>query len=238
MDSVSADYQNIEWLHVSIRNQRGDLKLDVSFALRARSAVLFGPSAAGKTSILRAIAGLDVPQSGNVVLLGEDLTRNPPQSRRVGFVMQQPSLFPHMTVAENVAFGAPDDGRAILNEFQLSQLASRRPESLSGGERQRVALVRALAARPRALLLDEPFSAMDAATKLQTMQQLDDWLANNPTPVLFVTHDIAEVFSRKAEVVLLERGKVRGQGAAEKVLAEQRLKLLSQLGFPGMTQLT
>jgi molybdate transport system ATP-binding protein len=164
------------------------------------------------------------------VLLGENLGRNPPQSRRVGFVMQQPSLFPHMTVAENVAFGAQDGGRAILNEFQLDHLATRRPENLSGGERQRVALVRALAARPRALLLDEPFSAMDAATKLQTMQQLDDWLAHNPTPVLFVTHDIAEVFSRKAEVVLVERGKVRGQGAAEKVLAEQRLTLLSQLG--------
>lgn len=222
-----------EWLRVHLRSKRGDLTLDVSLALSARSVVLFGPSGAGKTSILRAIAGLDAAADSQVVLLGEDLTGRSPQLRHVGFVMQQPSLFPHMTVAENVAFGAKAHSRAILEEFQLGPLSRRRPSVLSGGERQRVALVRALAARPRALLLDEPFSAMDAETKEQTMRQLDAWLFHTPIPVLFVTHDIAEVFSRKAEVVLLERGRVRGQGAAETVLAEQRLMLLSQLGSRG-----
>jgi ABC-type sulfate/molybdate transport systems ATPase subunit len=181
---------------------------------------------------LRAIAGLDIPNDGNIFLLGEDLARKSPQSRRVGFVMQQPSLFPHMTVAQNVAFGARAHSQSVLEEFQINHLAHRLPAKLSGGERQRVALVRALAAKPRALLLDEPFSAMDAATKELTMYQLDAWLLHNPTPVLFVTHDIAEVFSRKAEVILLDRGRVRGQGAADVVLAEQRLTLLSRLNSP------
>ena len=218
------------WLRVGFRARRGDLELDVSFALSAGYAVLFGPSGAGKSSVLRVIAGLDDAGHGDAELFGEKLRRSLPQSRRVGFVMQQPSLFPHMTVGENVGFGARGDGTAVLEEFGLGQLGKRRPGTLSGGERQRVALARALAARPRALLLDEPFSAMDAATKEQTMRQLDRWLERNPIPVLFVTHDIAEVFSRRAEVVLLERGKVCGQGRADVVLAEQRRVLLEQLG--------
>jgi molybdate transport system ATP-binding protein len=227
--SLGARPANSEWLRVDFRERRGELELDVSFASSARSVVLFGPSGAGKTSVLRAIAGLDIPSDGNIFLLGEDLARKSPQARRVGFVMQQPSLFPHMTVAQNVAFGARAHSQNILEEFQINHLGHRLPAKLSGGERQRVALVRALAAKPRALLLDEPFSAMDAATKEQTMDQLDAWLRHNSTPVLFVTHDIAEVFSRKAEVILLDRGRVRGQGAAEMVLAEQRLTLLSRL---------
>jgi molybdate transport system ATP-binding protein len=230
--SLSAGPADGEWLRVDFRERRGELELDVSFASSARSVVLFGPSGAGKTSVLRAIAGLDIPNDGTIFLLGEDLARKSPQSRRVGFVMQQPSLFPHMTVAQNVAFGARAHDRSILEEFQIGHLGHRIPAKLSGGERQRVALVRALAAKPRALLLDEPFSAMDAATKEQTMDQLDAWLRHNPTPVLFVTHDIAEVFSRKAEVILLDRGRVRGQGVAEVVLAEQRLTLLSRLNSP------
>ena len=222
-----------EWLRLDFKSQRGELALDVSCAVSARSVVLFGPSAAGKTSVLRAIAGLDFPRSGKIVLFGDSLGRIPAQMRRVGFVMQQPSLFPHMTVAENVGFGARGDGRAVLEEFQLEALAERRPARLSGGERQRVALARALAARPRALLLDEPFSAMDAATKEQTMRQLDGWLGRNQIPVLFVTHDVVEVFARGAEVVLLERGRVCGQGSADVVLAEQRRALLGNLGVVG-----
>ena len=232
MASLSTRPANGEWLRVDFRERRGELELDVSFASSARSVVLFGPSGAGKTSVLRAIAGLDIPNDGNIFLLGENLARQSPQSRRVGFVMQQPALFPHMTVAQNVAFGARAHSHSILEEFQINHLGRRLPAKLSGGERQRVALVRALAAEPRALLLDEPFSAMDAATKEQTMHQLDAWLLHNPTPVLFVTHDIAEVFSRKAEVILLDRGRVRGQGAADVVLAEQRLTLLSRLNSP------
>lgn len=230
MADGGAGHAKDEWLSVQLRGQRGDLALDVSFSLRARTVVLFGPTGAGKTSVLRAIAGLDTLENSRINLLGQDLTGHSTQQRHVGLVMQHPSLFPHMTVAENVAFGARAHGRAILEEFQLGPLSRRRPSVLSGGERQRVALVRALAARPRALLLDEPFSAMDAATKEQTMRQLDAWLAHTPIPVLFVTHDIAEVFSRNADVVLLERGKVRGQGTAETVLAEQRLLLLAKLG--------
>lgn len=218
-----------EWLRVNFRSSRGGLELNVKFALRALSAVLFGPSGAGKTSVLRMIAGLDTPQSGEIALFGKNLAGNSPQERRVGLVMQQPSLFPHMTIEENVRFAAAAGSVEALEEFQLQALAKRRPATLSGGERQRVALARALAAKPQALLLDEPFSAMDAATKEQTMSQLDAWLARNPVPVLFVTHDLSEVFSREAEVVLLDRGVVRDQGAAAIVLAEQRAVLLARL---------
>ena len=219
-----------EWLRVDFRAKRGELEMDVRFSLEQRSAVLFGHSGAGKTSVLRAIAGLDAALHGEIALLGQVLGRTSPQERHVGFVMQQPALFPHMTVQDNIAFGARDHGARVMEEFGLQALAKRRPAMLSGGERQRVALARALAAGPKALLLDEPFSAMDAATKAQTMTQLDAWLARNPVPVLFVTHDIAEVFLREAEVVFLERGKVTAQGAAQVVLAEQRASLLRQLG--------
>src|SRR5215217_3533717 len=166
-------------LDVSIDRQLEGFTLDVTFSTAAQMTALVGPSGSGKTLTLRTIAGILAPDAGRIVLDGEPLFDSerdidlPPQARRVSYVPQQYALFPHLTVEDNVGFGLRGVNTAerrrrigeLLELVELSGLERRRPHQLSGGQQQRVALARALIVRPRLLLLDEPFSALDASIR-------------------------------------------------------------------------
>jgi sulfate transport system ATP-binding protein len=163
---------------------------------------LLGPSGSGKSTLLRVIAGLETPDSGEIVISGEDATALAPQKRGVGFVFQHYAAFKHMTVFENVAFGLkirkhPKDVirknvHELLELVQIEGFAGRYPTQLSGGQRQRMALARALAVEPQVLLLDEPFGALDAQTRLRMQEWLIGLLAERATATLLVTHDVEE----------------------------------------------
>ena len=201
-----------------------ELELDVS-----RTVALVGPSGAGKTSVLRVIAGLLVPSRGRVSLDGErwlDTEQGlslPPERRRVGLVFQDYALFPHLTVSGNVAFGA---GRRAVDEllerFRIAHLASAHPEELSGGERQRVALARALAREPAVLLLDEPLAALDAHTKSEVRHELAELLRELALPTLLVTHDYEDAAALADEVGVLVEGRLRQLGPPAELVARPR----------------
>ncbi|MFN8217399.1 MAG: ABC transporter ATP-binding protein [Solirubrobacterales bacterium] len=193
---------------------------------------LCGPSGAGKSSLLRAVAGLLTPAAGRVAL-GEEVWFDaeqgvdlPPERRRCGLLFQDYALFPRMTAWRNVAYGIGGPRRArraaaeaMLARFGVADLAAARPGALSGGERQRVALARALAARPGALLLDEPLSALDAATRRGAIERLREALGELEVPALLVTHSFDEAALLAAEVAILDRGAVVQRGGAAEISA-------------------
>lgn len=168
-----------------------DFHVDVALDARAGVTVLFGPSGAGKSTVLRAIAGLIPLSAGHVRFDGHEWTRLPPERRAVGYVFQGSALFPHLTVADNIAFGAPtyEDARRWLERLHLKGLAERKPASLSGGEAQRVALARALARKPRVLLLDEPFASLDDPLRDALLAEVKSLVAEEALVALLVTHD-------------------------------------------------
>lgn len=238
------------YMRIGAEQRLGSLRLDVSCELTDPWTVLFGPSGAGKSSLLRLIAGLPSqrgrPTAGQLIFRGQTLMDvgrgiwTPPAERGIGFVMQRPALFPHMDVAGNVGFGLRGVSRAdrrrrameMLSLFSAEPLAKRKPKSLSGGERQRVALARALAPEPRMLLLDEPFTGLDAALKQSILANLIAWLGERQIPALYVSHDVVEAFETGADVIVLRDGAVEAQGAARMVLAEERERLLRRLDGP------
>jgi putative spermidine/putrescine transport system ATP-binding protein len=178
---------------------------------------LLGPSGCGKTTLLRIVAGLLAADRGSVRLDGEDITAKPPHRRDVGVVFQNYALFPHLSVAENVAFGLKARRRSasdieptvkrFLELVHLTDFAGRSVRALSGGQQQRVAVARALAVRPKLLLLDEPFSALDAFTREELQDHLLDlWADGRPTLIL-VTHDVDEALALGDRVVVM-----RGHG--------------------------
>ena len=201
-----------------------EFTLDVELELARGVTVLAGPSGAGKSTLLRIVAGLVRPDAGRVVLGGRVLhgpgVDVPPFRRDVAYLFQEYALFPHLDVLDNVAYGLAARGvpreqrraRALewLERLGLAALARARPRALSGGERQRAALARALAWTPRALLLDEPFAALDAATRLRVRDEVRATLAPLDVPVVLVTHDEADVAAFAAPVVRLERGRLAG----------------------------
>ncbi len=200
--------------------------LELDATLSAHVTAVFGPSGAGKTSLLEAVAGLRHPERGRIVLSGRVLddaargVRVPPRQRAVGYVTQDDSLFPHLSVAGNLRYGA---GRGlaerpalaedrVVDVLGLSLLLDRRPSTLSGGERRRVALGRALLSAPEILLLDEPLSGLDRVLKDRVLEHLLKVKAAFPLPVLYVTHEAAEVVALADEVVILESGRVAALG--------------------------
>ena len=221
-------------LHATIHLQRGRFTLDAALGAPAGVTALLGPSGAGKSLTLQAIAGLAAIAAGRVTLNGRTLTDTqtgvalPPRLRRVGYVPQSYALFPHLSVAGNIAYGLPraldraarakrlDD---LLALGRLEGYEERRPRDLSGGEAQRVAVLRALAAEPEALLLDEPFSALDAPTRAAVRDDLGALIAASGLPALLVTHDLAEARALAGRLALLVDGRVIVEGPIEEALA-------------------
>lgn len=197
-------------LHAHLVTTLGDFSLDVELRAAPGVTVLFGPSGAGKTSVLRALAGLIPLRSGFVRFGAEEWTPLPPERRAVGYVFQSSALFPHLTVEENVRFGAPSSESATkwLERFKLGALASRRPASLSGGEAQRVALARALARQPKVLLLDEPFSSLDDARRDELLLEVKAVVASEQLVTVLVTHDRAEGERLGGAFLLVNAGRV------------------------------
>lgn len=187
---------------------------------------VLGPSGGGKTTLLRIVAGLDRPDAGRVEVLGREVDGPgvfvPPEARRVGLVFQDYALFPHFTALENAAFGVPGpEGRAraaeTLGVLGLSERAGQRPAELSGGEQQRVALARALAPRPAVLLLDEPFSNLDAALRAGVREEVAGLLRGLGATAVLVTHDREEAFALADRVALLIDGVVLRSGTPEEL---------------------
>jgi len=184
--------------------------------------VLFGPSGAGKTTLLRLIAGLERPDSGSILFRGREwfgAACLEPQARRASFLFQDYALFPHLTVAGNVAFGSRSREKTaqIVEAFGLSELSGRLPRALSGGQQQRVALARALAADPALLLLDEPLSALDAATRVRMRQELRRALLASSVPALVVTHDRTEAIALGDWIAVMVDGAIRQTGPVQEV---------------------
>jgi len=204
-------------LQARLRKRLPHFTLDVDINCPAGAIlVLTGPSGAGKTTLLRLLAGLDAPDAGRISL-GEALWCDTeravwlrPQERGIGLVFQEYSLFPHMTLAQNVAYATRDRELAasLLSLFGIAHLAGARPGGMSGGERQRGALCQALARRPKALLLDEPFSALDAATRAALREELLRIRERFAIPIVHVTHDLAEAALLGDTVLSIDRGLV------------------------------
>lgn len=233
-------------LEADVHVSRGGFRLEARFELGSGWTVLFGPSGAGKTTLLRILSGLLTPDCGRITLRGQVLTdaaarlNVPPGERHIGFVTQQAALFPHLSGRANVAFGLHGLGRddcerrvaEMLELFDASSFADRRPAALSGGEQQRIALARALAPQPELLLLDEPFAALDLTTKSTIVEKLHA----SGVPVLYVSHALADAWEMNADAIVLEAGKVEAHGLARDVLAPYRDRLLEQLGTSAVSE--
>jgi molybdate transport system ATP-binding protein len=238
-------------LTVKMQHRVGTVSLDVSFALTQPWTVLFGPSGSGKTTVLRTIAGFTRPDAGRIVRGSDVLVDReagvfvPAHQRPVRSAGQTARLFPHMPVRTNVLFGSgwsskPDEGielaDQVLELFRLGGFAERMPRDLSGGERQRVSVARAVVSAvtfrgpgTALLLLDEPFSGLDAAVRDELLTELREWLVRWKTPVLSVTHDVGEAFQLGAEVIRIADGRTVQQGPVGEVLDEERRRLMEQL---------
>jgi molybdate transport system ATP-binding protein len=206
---------------VPLRSFQLRLALDVG----RETFALVGPSGAGKTTVLRAIAGLVKPRQGRISLNGHVLfdaaarVDEPPEERRVGLVFQEYALFPHMTVAQNVGYAGRAHVADLLDRFGIAHLARARPRELSGGERQRVALARALARQPDVLLLDEPLSALDAHTRAGIRAELKQILDGLGLPVLLVTHDFQDATVLADHVAVVVEGRILQLGTPAELIA-------------------
>ncbi len=188
---------------------------------------LLGPSGCGKTTLLRVVAGFESPSAGQVLLFGRPIDAAPPHRRPVNTVFQSYALFPHMSVAENVAFGLRRLGRAerevrervgaMLELVKLTAYAGRRPGQLSGGQQQRVALARALAPSPRVLLLDEPLSALDLKLRQAMRLELKELQRETGITFVFVTHDQQEALSMSDRVAVMSEGRLQQVGTPAEV---------------------
>ncbi len=224
-------------LSVEIAHPFGDFALDAAFEAPEGVTALFGRSGAGKTTVVNAVAGLLRPQRARIVL-GERVLcdtqagiRLPPHKRRIGYVFQEGRLFPHLSVAANLAYPARMAGRRpdraetdrIVEMLGIGPLLGRRPGALSGGEKQRVALGRALLAAPDMLLMDEPLAALDAGRKAEILPHIERLRDEFRMPILYVSHALEEVARLATTVVLLEEGRVTRAGPAEALFADPDL---------------
>jgi ABC-type Fe3+/spermidine/putrescine transport system ATPase subunit len=199
---------------------------------------LLGPSGCGKTTLLSILAGFVTPDAGQVLIDGQDMTHVPPHRRPVNTVFQDYALFPHMDVLDNVAFGLRMDGigkreardraRTALAGVDLEQHARHRPSALSGGQRQRVALARALVKRPKVLLLDEPFAALDLQLRRRMQLELRQLHRESKTTFVFVTHDQEEAAVLSDKIAVLRDGRVQQLSSAAEIYDQPRNRFVAE----------
>ena len=212
-----------------------DLTLDI---FEREFFCLLGPSGCGKSTLLRMLAGFEEPSAGQVFLAGKNLVGVPPYRRPVNMMFQSYALFPHMTVAGNVAFGLKQDRLPkaeiaarvgeMLRLVQLEPLAKRYPEQLSGGQRQRVALARALAKRPKVLLLDEPLAALDKKLREETQFELMDIQVRLGTTFVVVTHDQDEAMTMADRIAVMDKGKVVQVGPPGEIYEQPKTRFIAE----------
>lgn len=204
--------------------RREGFTLRASFDLEGSSIGIFGPSGAGKTTMLEIIAGLVRPEGGSVSLDGRDLTPLPARARRIGYVPQDDTLFPHLSPRANLLYGAIARGNGhprvheTLELLEISALLSRRVSDLSGGERRRIAIGRALLSSPSLLLLDEPMSGLDASLRGRALELLARVRSSLDIPLVLVSHEREDMKTLCDRVVLMDRGEVVGAGDAAALL--------------------
>src|SRR6202453_1009603 len=256
----SADSPLTARIRKSFVSAERQFTLDVKFSAAPGFTILFGPSGAGKTTILDCLAGLATPDDGRITVDDrvlfegnaggknnnrggnrEPVRKNVPVAKRgVGYVLQDLALFPHLSVEQNTEYGIANLPRAerkqrasaMFEEFRIAHLRRRFPGEISGGERQRVALARALVTDPCVLLLDEPLAALDAATKAKILDDLRRWNQAHRIPILYVTHSREEVIALGERVLVMEHGRIAAQGTPHEVLRATLQESVAQLvGF-------
>lgn len=216
-------------LRVNVEKKLGEFSLQASFESEGRVTGLFGASGAGKSSLINMIAGLLRPDRGTIVIDGEIVDDTaagihvPTWRRRIGYVFQDARLFPHLNVAQNLDYGRrmnrlasdPAQRARVVALLDIGALLDRRPGKLSGGERQRIALGRALLSKPRLLLLDEPLGALDEARKLEILPYLVRLRDEANVPMVYVSHDVAELRQLATQIVMLRQGQVTSFGGVK-----------------------
>ncbi len=232
------------FLEVRLVGTAGILALDLNFSLKRNWTALFGPSGAGKSTILHALCGMVPSLEQRLFCDGDDLSRTPTHLRRFALVSQRTLLFPHLSAKDNVLFGlhARNDVRQLrrggeadrlLGQFRATAFAHKFPHQLSGGEQQRIALARAVASRPRLLLLDEALTGLERSLRWDLLTELRTWQHTSGMSILSVTHDIAEASTTADDVLRLEGGRIVAQGPPAEVLRDERLAMLQVLERTG-----
>ncbi|SMP66327.1 ABC transporter ATP-binding protein [Anoxynatronum buryatiense] len=218
----------LELVNVSKKLDRQSIIQSVSFRTpKGCFHTILGDSGTGKTTLLKLIAGLEKPEEGHILLEGRDVTAVPAEGRRIPMIFQQPLLFPHLTVYQNIAFGLETAGwnkgkirnqvQALLAVLQISELELRIPGTLSGGQQQRVSIARALAPGNPLVLMDEPFSSLDPSLRRELGQQVKTLQRQMNLTVIFVTHDVTEALQLSDEILLLKEGKVLESGTPQEL---------------------
>jgi molybdate transport system ATP-binding protein len=216
-------------LRVDITKKLGEFSLEASFTSEGRVTGLFGASGAGKTSLINMIAGLLKPDRGIIAIDGETLDDTekrlhvPAHRRRIGYVFQDARLFPHLDVGQNLDYGRrmnrltedPAQRKRVTELLDIGHLLDRRPGKLSGGERQRVALGRALLSKPRLLLMDEPLGSLDEGRKVEILPYLARLRDEANVPMVYVSHDAAELRQLATQIVMLRGGRVTALGGVK-----------------------
>jgi len=224
-------------VEIDIGHRLGAFTLEARLSAPAGLTALFGPSGSGKTSLVNIIAGLLRPDRGRVVVDGEvlvDIERSifvPAHRRRVGYVFQEGRLFPHLSVRQNLLYGRwfasggnDRDAGHIIDLLGIGALLDRRPAALSGGEKQRIAIGRALLAKPRIVLMDEPLASLDEARKAEILPYIERLRDRSRVPIVYVSHSLAEVTRLATTLIVLADGKVAATGPTDQIM--QRLDLL------------
>lgn len=229
-------------VEISVAHRLGTFALEAGFASDGRLTALFGRSGSGKTSLVNVISGLIRPQAGRVVIDGRAMVDSeaglfvPKHRRRIGYVFQEARLFPHLSVRQNLLYGhwfAPrgENGGSELDDvlelLGIGDLLQRRPGRLSGGEKQRVAIGRALLAKPRLLLMDEPLASLDEERKAEILPYIERLRDGFGIPIVYVSHSIAEVARLATHLVILDQGKVTMSGPTAELMSRPDLPILS-----------
>lgn len=229
-------------IEIAVEHRLGAFRLAADFASDGRLTALFGRSGSGKTSLVNIIAGLIRPQRGRVVIDGRVMVDSergvfvPKHKRRIGYVFQEARLFPHLTVRQNLLYGhwfAPraeaggSDLDDVLDLLGIGHLLQRQPGGLSGGEKQRVAIGRALLAKPRLLLMDEPLASLDEARKAEILPYIERLRDEFGIPIVYVSHSVAEVARLATNLVVLDQGAVNASGSTIELMSRPGVPILS-----------